>query len=371
MARAAAISPGKLLPIAVCLLLAAPALGVVGHPGAGQPTDRPNDDVIGLWGSGGATNASCVAIGDDWVVTTQHQGVNIGYEATLGGTMYVVGDIYKHPTADLTLAWLKKDGQYADLQHYVELYDGRSEANELTVIGGYGRTTGATLYTGGGTAYGYEWAPSPTSAPVWGSNKIESIRRSDVIMEADFDESDTAYEATIADKDSGNGWFIKNSGQWQLAGLGYGITAHYEPGHEDDPNYRLEESWFRDSSTGNLAPDLLYAIRMKSYSSWVDNIVNNWKLPGDANEDGKVTDADYTIWANNFDPATGGATWAMGDFDGNGYVDDDDYDIWERTYGYGVVPAPPPPSTPVPEPASTAVLAIGVIALIARRARRS
>jgi PKD repeat protein len=55
------------------------------------------------------------------------------------------------------------------------------------------------------------------------------------------------------------------------------------------------------------------------------------RLPGDANGDGSVTDADYTIWADHY-----GATDAsvdMGDFNGDGAVTDADYTIWADHYG--------------------------------------
>jgi dockerin type I repeat protein/PEP-CTERM motif-containing protein len=63
-------------------------------------------------------------------------------------------------------------------------------------------------------------------------------------------------------------------------------------------------------------------------------------VPGDANGDGVVSDADYTIWADNFGAT--GATPGMGDFNGDGEVTDADYTIWADCYGetYGQVPEP-------------------------------
>jgi hypothetical protein len=70
--------------------------------------------------------------------------------------------------------------------------------------------------------------------------------------------------------------------------------------------------------------------------------------PGDANCDGVVSDADYTIWADNYGAT--GATWFMGDFTGNGIVNDADYTIWADNYGTG--------SAAVPEPGSLLVVAV-------------
>jgi hypothetical protein len=70
-------------------------------------------------------------------------------------------------------------------------------------------------------------------------------------------------------------------------------------------------------------------------------------LPGDANEDGWVTDADYTIWADNYGAT--GATWQMGDWNGDGEVTDADYTIWADNYGagYNAQPNAPEPLTAI------------------------
>jgi CSLREA domain-containing protein len=62
-------------------------------------------------------------------------------------------------------------------------------------------------------------------------------------------------------------------------------------------------------------------------------------LPGDANGDGAVTDADYTIWADHYDQ-TGTETTHGGDFNLDGRVSDADYTTWAEGYGQ-TVPAPP------------------------------
>jgi GEVED domain-containing protein/Big-like domain-containing protein len=54
-------------------------------------------------------------------------------------------------------------------------------------------------------------------------------------------------------------------------------------------------------------------------------------LAGDANGDGAVTDADYTIWADNYGSTSG--NWNIGDFNGDGNVSDADYTIWADNYG--------------------------------------
>ena len=85
-------------------------------------------------------------------------------------------------------------------------------------------------------------------------------------------------------------------------------------------------------------------------------------LAGDADLDGRVSDADYTIWANNFGAAD--VDWTMGDFNADRLVDQADYDIWAGNYG---ATAPPPAPSAVPEPAALALLALTGVALLRKR----
>jgi glycosyl hydrolase family 42 (putative beta-galactosidase) len=55
-------------------------------------------------------------------------------------------------------------------------------------------------------------------------------------------------------------------------------------------------------------------------------------MPGDANADGAVTDADYTVWADHYGTSAG-ATVSTGDFNGDGAVTDADYTVWADHYG--------------------------------------
>ena len=81
-------------------------------------------------------------------------------------------------------------------------------------------------------------------------------------------------------------------------------------------------------------------------------------LPGDANGDGVVSDADYTIWADHYGATD--ATWAMGDFNGSGEVTEADYTIWADNYS--------DISSALPEPATLGLLAlVGALTALHRR----
>jgi hypothetical protein len=94
------------------------------------------------------------------------------------------------------------------------------------------------------------------------------------------------------------------------------------------------------------------------------------KLAGDASLDGRVSGADYTIWADHF--KTTGATWGQGDFTGDGNVSGADYTVWADHF----TPAPVSAAIPVPEPAAVALCAIAAgllllpVAPITRPGRR-
>ena len=81
------------------------------------------------------------------------------------------------------------------------------------------------------------------------------------------------------------------------------------------------------------------------------------KIPGDANNDGRVDGSDVTILAGNWqagvgDPNTSQITWEMGDFNGDGQIDGSDVTILAGNWQYGVDAT----TASVPEPTSLVIL---------------
>jgi Dockerin type I domain len=282
------------LPVARWVLLAwfgliGSASGVVLHTGSEEPSDRPNDAAVVRW----SYNASAVAIGPSWLLTTCHQNTS-PTEVTIEDVTYYC--VYHENwnggqtgIADIRLVKLLDDtGEDAQLSNFVPIHTDTNEWGKYIVMGGYGMGRGAELITGE-TLYGYEWDGSANTTLRWGSNKVIGFATgggeytSDVIT-ADFDglgEGDsTAYEGAVAEYDSGGGWFIETDSIWKVAGLSRG-AEHYG------------ESWFRNKDKPwQLDPDDMDAVRVSSYADWIlektADPVCTAPIPGDVHNDCKI-----------------------------------------------------------------------------------
>jgi hypothetical protein len=93
-----------------------------------------------------------------------------------------------------------------------------------------------------------------------------------------------------------------------------------------------------------------------------DSVAVDGLLPGDANRDGSVTNADFNAVVNNFFNA---GTWDTGDFNSDGQVTNADFNAVVNNF---FLSSPSPSVTAVPEPASIALLGLAACALgFARR----
>lgn len=258
------------------------------HPG-GEPnliswTDRPDSNVVGRWGS----NASCVAISSNCIIAVRHAEGGIGTYVEIGGNTYIVTDVWNHSTADIRVARLYG----ANLINFVGLYEDTNEIDKEIVMGGYGDGRGGLLKTRG-TTYGYQWDNSSNTTLRLGTNKINDTKDDDTlvgytsdVITADFDglnEGDsTVYEGTIADHDSGGGWFIKAGDIWKVASLGRAVE-------------HFEESWFRnDNNPSLLDPDYIDAVRISSYAAWISDTIPQY-VQGDLTGDDWVDFADFSV----------------------------------------------------------------------------
>ena len=284
--------------------LAVSASGIVLHTGSGEPSDRPDDEVVVRW----SYNASAVAIGPSWLLTTRHQNT---FPATITIKDATYHCVYHenwnggpNGNADIRLVKLLDDvGEDAQLSNFAQIYTDTNEAGQYVVMGGYGMGRGAELITGE-TLYGYEWDGSANTTLGWGSNKVIGFATgggeytTDLVV-ADFDgagEGDsTPYEGAVAKFDSGGGWFIETDSIWKVAGLSRGVE------HQG-------ESWFRNKDEPSEPdPDNMDAVRVSSYACWIAqktaDPVCTLAIPGDVNNDCKINMLDLadflTQWLRN------------------------------------------------------------------------
>jgi len=276
--------------IAAALAAAAPAFGLIQHPNQpeyadneGWPTSMPSANVAGRW----VSNASCVAISPNYIITTRHQSYGVGSSVWFGGTEYRVAEIIIHPVADLRVVRLTAvGGQPANLTNYVDVYtnDG-GELGQTVAMGGYGMGRGANLPSGdiSPSTYGYSWDGSDNSTLRWGQNCVDVVGTSTYAtgrvdptenyasqyIRADFDRWDAApsekrvpYEAAPAFYDSGGGWFINDGGTWKVAGLTLSV----------EPHGGSSQTWF--GTQASPTAELLYAVRVSYYSSWILGMAN-------------------------------------------------------------------------------------------------
>lgn len=263
------------------------SFAIILHPGA-EPNlaDWPDANAVGRWSS----NASCVAVSSNAIITTRHQGGGVGTLIWFEGIEYIVKEVLPEPgpnAADLRLCRVERTQPGATYLKYAPLYTLTGEKSKEFRISGFGKSRGSAVSDANGI--GYLWTGNNTIQR-WGTNKIlkfgwyhddEPVNAyiSDLIV-SEFDPCETTpYEAAVASHDSGGGWFIEEGGVWKVAALSayvqYGGVSYYDP---------AEKQW---------------GIRISSYADWVSQNIPN-RVDGDYSGDYEVDFVDFNILAGNW-----------------------------------------------------------------------
>lgn len=123
-----------------------------------------------------------------------------------------------------------------------------------------------------------------------------------------------------------------------------------------------EHIWIEDLQAGRYALVVEGGDKPEQYGlAWqtLDGMI-----PGDANNDGWVDQADLTLWQAGYDPLGEQAyhTWLDGDWNADGLVDGTDLALWQSNYAAADGTAPG-----VPQPSALAILSAGGAWLLRRR----
>jgi hypothetical protein len=287
-----------LAPLGVVgLVLVGPAAvsqAVITHP-VDDPNlstiPKPAASVVGRWDVDGSANASLVAIDPNHAITTRHQGGGgVGAIVTFGGTRYKISQETPIGNVDLRVLTLTQEfsAAPANLSAFTPVYTGASvPVGQAVTLGGFGRPRGATLLDPSNQPYGYLWdltASNVNQTPQsFGRNSVDGFEINanvggfvSTLLRADFDGPGNVGEASIAEFDSGGGWFVESTpGNWQVAGLTDAVD--HVGANDSQPTDRALFAAFNNAAQPDA--DLLYAVDLTVYR---DSIANAVPEPGSA-----------------------------------------------------------------------------------------
>lgn len=169
------------------------------------------------------------------------------------------------------------------------------------------------------------------------------------------------------------GEFSVGPSDWQVSIFNAANTLVYGPIGEAITNFGSFPGGINDEEAGRLEANPSQANLNNNHYDDVTSTTfgqpNEWGatvqnfqllrpqfLEADFNLDDSVNDADLQVWHTGFG-TTGGALHTQGDANGDGAVDGSDFLIWQRQYGMSAASYAP---TAVPEPASIALLLLGI-----------
>lgn len=118
---------------------------------------------------------------------------------------------------------------YGDFPSYAPLFTGSNERGKQVVMMGRGRSRGAEVALSSRTR-GWRWSPADERAR-WGTNTVDGFgnagSRGPMLL-TDFDDAAGSDECQPAAGDSGGGVFIRQGGNWKLAGILYAVDGRYD-----------------------------------------------------------------------------------------------------------------------------------------------
>lgn len=215
-------------------------------------------------------------IAPTYFITANHVGGVVGQPFTYNGQVYTTTGSYACPDSDLRI-WQVG----TEFNTYAPLYTKANEVGRTMVTFGRGTARGNAV-TVGGEVKGWMWGPSD-HVQSWGSNVVAGSLNGGAgvgdLLYFTFDASGDYYEGGLSVGDSGGGIFIKDGTTWKLAGINYGAEQWYSYTGGSDPGFRatiFDKGGLWTGSPGNWSyvQDKTTDIPSRSYGTRIYSNLN-------------------------------------------------------------------------------------------------
>ncbi len=176
----------------------------------------------GEWGKGAGTIVS-----PNQVLTAKHFAA-AAFFVHENKVYPVLGQI-DDPHSDLRLVTVDSSA-HGDFASYAPLYGGGQEVGQEVVVFGRGDIRGAPVLIDDALR-GWQYQSDSGRRLRWGTNRIIALapygERENLLLTARFDAGSNPTECHLANWDSGGGIFLRDDGQWKLAGVNYAVDAAF------------------------------------------------------------------------------------------------------------------------------------------------
>jgi hypothetical protein len=224
-------------------------------------------------------------IASNLFLTAQHVGGTVGERFLFQGRWYPTLASFADSRSDLVI-W-KVCGQFPTI---APLYEGNAEVGAACVVFGHGLRRGAAVSVAAGAnpgLRGWRWGPHDGRLR-WGENQIAGIETGSPAgpqLKALFDQGAGPNEAMLAGGDSGSGLFIRDAGQWKLAGVNFSVDGPFrQVGSADTFLAALfDKRGLEEAASGTLwnlvpddavpAPAAFYATRVAARLGWIRSVI--------------------------------------------------------------------------------------------------